>query len=145
MSTYHRIFAALDGTDAQNAVLDRAVALARANGAELFLAHVVDSLPTDANGTDYQALASGVREAMEETLAPVLDELAADPAVPACSFKVGVGRVPDVLGDLVEEWNPDLVVCGERGYSDIKYAFVGSVSKHLIRTCRCDVLVVKGE
>ena len=52
MSTYQRIFAALDGTDAQNAVIRRAVALARANGAALYFAHVVDSLPADANGAD---------------------------------------------------------------------------------------------
>ncbi|MEG0505053.1 MAG: universal stress protein, partial [Raoultibacter sp.] len=39
--------------------------------------------------------------------------------------------------------NPDLVICGERGLSNIKYAFVGSVSTHLIRSVRCDVLVVK--
>ena len=32
MSTYQRIFAALDGTDAQNAVIRRAVALARGRG-----------------------------------------------------------------------------------------------------------------
>lgn len=144
MSTYQRIFAALDGTEAQAAVIARAADLARANGAALYLAHVVDSLPADANGADYQALAAGVREAMEETLSPTLDVLAADPQVPSCEFKVGVGRVADVLEELVGDWQPDLVVCGERGYSDIKYAFVGSVSKHLIRTCRCDVLVVKG-
>lgn len=144
MSTYQHIFAALDGTEAQSAVIERAVALARADGAALHFAHVVDSLPADANGADYQALAAGVREAMAESLSPVLDELEADPRIPSCEFKVGVGRVTDVLEDLVGAWAPDLVVCGERGYSDIKYAFVGSVSKHLIRTCRCDVLVVKG-
>ena len=144
MSTYQRIFAALDGTEAQNAVIERAAALARADEAALRLVHVVDLLPADANGADYQALAAGVREAMAESLAPVLGELEADPRIPSCEFKVGVGRVTDVLEELVGEWDPDLVICGERGYSDIKYAFVGSVSKHLIRTCRCDVLVVKG-
>ena len=143
MTTYQRIFAALDGPEAQGAVIARAVELARANGAALFFAHVVDSLPADANGADYQALAAGVREAMAEQLAPTFSALEVDPLVPSCAFKVGVGRVADVLEELVADWGPDLVVCGERGYSDIKYAFVGSVSKHLIRTCRCDVLVVK--
>ena len=33
--------------------------------------------------------------------------------------------------------------CGERGLSNIKYVFVGSVSTYLIRNLRCDVLVVK--
>ena len=41
--------------------------------------------------------------------------------------------------------NPDLVICGVRGLSNIKYAFVGSVSTHLIRNVKCDVLVVRPE
>ena len=49
------------------------------------------------------------------------------------------------MEELVKPYDPDLVVCGERGFSDIKYAFVGSVSKYLIRESRCDVLVVKAE
>ena len=44
---------------------------------------------------------------------------------------------------LIEPFAPDLVVCGERGLSNIKYVFVGSVSTYLIRNLRCDVLVVK--
>ena len=54
----------------------------------------------------------------------------------------------DVLAEtlaeqLIEPFAPDLVVCGERGLSNIKYVFVGSVSTYLIRNLRCDVLVVK--
>ena len=44
---------------------------------------------------------------------------------------------------LIEPTEPDLVICGERGLSNIKYVFVGSVSTYLIRNVRCDVLVVK--
>ena len=44
---------------------------------------------------------------------------------------------------LIEPFKPDLVICGERGLSNIKYVFVGSVSTYLIRNLRCDVLVVK--
>ena len=54
------------------------------------------------------------------------------------------GRITDTLGhQLIEPTQPDLVICGERGLSNIKYAFVGSVSTFLIRSMRCDVLVVK--
>jgi nucleotide-binding universal stress UspA family protein len=38
-----------------------------------------------------------------------------------------------------------LVICGVRGLSNIKYAFVGSVSTSLIRNVNCDVLVVRPE
>ena len=54
------------------------------------------------------------------------------------------GRITDTLAEqMIEPFGPDLVVCGERGLSNIKYAFVGSISTFLIRNVRCDVLVVK--
>ena len=54
------------------------------------------------------------------------------------------GRITDTLSQqLIEPSDPDLVICGERGLSNIKYVFVGSVSTYLIRNIRCDVLVVK--
>lgn len=61
-------------------------------------------------------------------------------------LKVRAGRVSETLVEtLIDPFNPDLVICGVRGLSTIKYAFVGSVSTHLIRNVRCDVLVVRPE
>ena len=37
------------------------------------------------------------------------------------------------------------MICGVRGLSGIKYAFVGSVSTFLVRHMECDVLVVRPE
>ncbi len=44
---------------------------------------------------------------------------------------------------MIKPFEPELVICGERGLSNITYVFVGSVSTYLIRNLRCDVLVVK--
>ena len=49
------------------------------------------------------------------------------------------------MDDLIKPFNPDLVICGVRGLSSIKYAFVGSISTHLVRHVECDVLVVRPE
>ena len=57
---------------------------------------------------------------------------------------VKAGRITETLSEqIIEPYHPDLVICGERGLSNIKYVFVGSVSTYLIRNLRCDVLVVK--
>ena len=67
-----------------------------------------------------------------------------NPAIPSVDVQVRAGRVAETLAEqLIEPFAPDLVVCGERGLSNIKYVFVGSVSTYLIRNLRCDVLVVK--
>ena len=109
MAQYQRIFAALDGASTQEAVAQRAAALAADNGARLLFGHVIDSVP-----------------------------------IPSVEVRVRAGRVAETLAEqLIEPFAPDLVVCGERGLSNIKYVFVGSVSTYLIRYLRCDVLVVK--
>ena len=144
MAQYRRIFAALDGASTQQAVAERALALAADNGAELMFGHVIDSVPNEANGADFAALCTEGKQRIEEELVDKLREARANPAIPSVEVQVRAGRVAETLAEqLVAPFAPDLVVCGERGLSNIKYVFVGSVSTYLIRNLRCDVLVVK--
>ncbi len=141
---YMRIFAALDGSSTQKAVAERAIALAASNRAELVFGHVIDSVPYEASGVDFEALCAEGAKRIEEDLAELLGQARSNANIPTVELVVRAGRITDTLAtQLVEPMNPDLVVCGERGLSNIKYAFVGSVSTYLIRNMRCDVLVVK--
>lgn len=141
---YTRIFAALDGASTQEAVAERAVALAADDHAELVFGHVIDSVPYEASGVDFEALCAEGKKRIEADLADILAEARANADIPSVELIVRAGRITDTLGhQLIEPTQPDLVICGERGLSNIKYAFVGSVSRHLVRTVRADVLVVK--
>ena len=143
-SSYKRIFAAIDGSATQDAVIERALQMASNHGAEILFGHVVDSLPSDMNSTNAKLLAEEEEKLMRERLAPVFDRIEDDPNIPGYEFRLHVGRVADVLmEDLITPYDPDLVICGERGYSNFKYAFVGSVSKRIVHDAKCDVLVVK--
>ena len=143
-SSYKRIFAAIDGSATQDAVIERALEMASNHGAEILFGHVVDSLPSDMNSTNSKLLAEEEEKLMRERLAPVFDRIEGDPSIPGYEFRLHVGRVADVLlEDLITPYDPDLVICGERGYSNFKYAFVGSVSKRIVHDAKCDVLVVK--
>ena len=134
---YARIFAALDGASTQEAVAQRAVSLAADNHAQLMFGHVIDSVPYEASGVDFEALCVEGKKRIEAELADILDAARQNPDIPS-------GRIADTLEhDLIEPFEPNLVICGERGLSNIKYVFVGSVSTFLIRNLRCDVLVVK--
>ena len=53
---YKRIFAALDGASTQRAVMERAIALAEEEHAELTFGHVIDSVPYEASGVDFELL-----------------------------------------------------------------------------------------
>lgn len=146
MARYNRIFASLDGASTQEAVVRRALSIAHDNNAEVLLGHVIDSVPYEANGIDFRALCDDGLERIEEALEPLLTRARGDDQIPKVDVQVRAGRVTDALAEaLIIPFDPDLVVCGARGLSNIKYAFVGSVSTFLIRNMECDVLVVKPE
>lgn len=144
MAQYARVFAALDGGSTQQGVAERALEVASNNGAELLFGSVVDSVPYEANGVDFKELRDEVEKRLREDIADVLAQAEADERIPSVRLQVSAGRVTETLvEDMITPFGPDLVICGERGLSNIKYAFVGSVSTFLIRNANCDVLVVK--
>lgn len=144
MKQYKRVFAALDGGSTQEEVAERVIQVAALNHAELMFGHVIDSVPDSLTGTDYQELAATVRKRLEDSLGDILTEARNNPAIPSVEVVVKVGRIQETIHDLmIKPFEPDLVICGERGLSNITYVFVGSVSTYLIRHVRCDVLVVK--
>ena len=143
MASYSRIFAALDGDSTQEAVARRTLSIAHDNHADVLFGHVVDSRPYESSGIDFSALMDDCLQKIEEALAPYLARARNDECIPSVDVKVVVGRVTDVImGSLIEPFEPDLIVCGVRGLSRVKYAFVGSVSTHLVHYASCDVLVV---
>lgn len=146
MANYHRIFAALDGTSAQEAVARRTLSIAHDNNADVLFGHVIESRPFEGSGVDFSALMEDSLQMIESDLAPYLARARNDECIPSVDVQVKVGRITDVIMEaLIEPYNPDLIVCGVRGLSAVKYAFVGSVSNHLVRYASCDVLVVHPE
>jgi len=144
MKRYKKIFAALDGASTQEMVANKAIRFAEDHGASLLFGHVIDSMPYEAAGVDFDELCAEAKARIEEDLATLLEEARNNPKIPNVEIEVRAGRITDTLATrLIAPYDPDLVICGERGLSNIKYAFVGSVSTFLIRMTYCDVLVVK--
>lgn len=142
--SYGKVFAALDGSSAQEEVACKAVAIASHNHAALCFGHVVDSVPVEATGVDVESLCSSVKARIEEELSEVIALAKADENIPSFEFVIDAGQITETLHHrLIDACRPDLVICGERGLSSVAYVFVGSVSTYLIRNLRCDVLVVK--
>ena len=146
MARYNKIFAALDGGSTQEAVVRRALSIAHDNNAEVMFGHIIDSVPYEANGIDFAALTDDGMQRIEEQMEPYFTRARNDECIPSIEVKVRAGRVAETLVEtLIKPYHPDLVICGVRGLSNIKYAFVGSVSTNLIRNVECDVLVVRPE
>ena len=145
MSTsYKKIFVSLDGTEQQKDVLARAVEIAASHEANLYIGHVIDSTPMQAAGTYPATLIPSLEKAWKDSIAEDVKAAEANEHIPAVSVEVKAGRIRETLhDDFIDEIKPDLVVCGARGLSNIKYAILGSISTYLVRSCPCDVLIVK--
>ena len=146
MAKYNRIFAALDGGDTQDAVARRALSIAHDNHAEVLFGNVIDSTKLVTSGIGDDSLIEARTAAIKEALSRYLNRAEKDECVPSVNFEVRIGKIADTLErDIIKPFNPDLVICGVRGLSNIKYAFVGSVSTQLVHNMTCDVLVVHAE
>ena len=145
MARYNKIFAALDSGDTRLAVARRALSIAHDNDAEVLLGHAIESSMLEQAGVSSDEIVATSKAAIEEALERQLARAANDEHIPSVEVRVDAGRIEEVLSEFADEFKPDLVVCGVRGLSNMKYAFVGSVSTHLVRHMECDVLVVRPE
>ena len=145
MEMYSNVAVFLDGTEAQDAVMDKAIEVAAANGAKLTICHVIDSTALESAHAQYLGgLVDGITSAFEESIAGKLDEANANEHIAGVDVEIKFGRIREtIMDDIIFPLHPDLVVCGARGLSSFKYALLGSVSTFLVRQCPCDLLVVK--
>lgn len=143
---YQNIAVFLDGTEAQDDVMDKAIELAAVNHAALTICHVIDSTALESASSYPSDLVDGLAEAFDRSIVKKLDVAKANPDIKSVSVQVECGRLRETIMDvIIEPLNPDFVICGARGLSTLKYALLGSVSTFLVRNCPCDVLVVKNK
>ena len=141
---YTKVFVSLDGTEQQYFVLARAIKVAANNGAKLIIGHVIDSTALESAGSYPVDLVNGLEEAFKNSIAKQLEEAKANPDIPEVEVMIRAGRIRETLKDeMLDVVKPDLVLCGARGLSSIKYALLGSISTFLLRNTDCDILVVK--
>ncbi len=141
---YSKVFVALDGTEQQDFVLARAIKVAANNGAKLIIGHVIDSTALESAGAYPADLVSGLEEAFRTSIEAQVEEARENPDIPEVESMPRAGRIRETLkGELLDVVQPDLVMCGARGLSSIKYALLGSISTFLLRSSECDILVVK--
>ena len=141
---YSKVFVALDGTDQQDFVLARAIKVAANNGAKLIIGHVIDSTALESAGAYPVDLVNGLEEAFRNSIATQVEEAKENADIPEVQIIIRAGRSRETLKDeMLDVVQPDLVMCGARGLSSIKYALLGSISTFLLRSTECDILVVK--
>lgn len=141
---YKKVFVSLDGSDQQGKVLQRAIKVAANNGAELYIGHVIDSTVLETAGSYPADLIPGLEKGFRDSIADLLEVAEQHSDIPKVEVQIKAGRIRETLKEeMLDVIKPDLVLCGARGFSSIKYALLGSISTFLLRNTDCDILVVK--
>ena len=114
------------------------------DNAELYIGHVIDSTALEAAGTYPVDIVPTLERTFRESIADRVADAEADPDIPKVEVLVRAGRIRETLKDeMLDVIEPDLVICGARGLSSIKYAILGSISTFLTRNTDCDTLIIK--
>lgn len=145
VSVYSRILALVDSSSLRFKVAERALSIASLNNSALRIGHVADASPYVNAGIDLVAVSDNLRKGLERDFEEMMEEAKEGATIPSIDVEIVTGYMPHALHQqLIYPFQPDLVICGIRELSDLSYLISGSTSTHLIRTVKCDVLVVKG-
>jgi len=147
MSRIRRILHPSDFSRASGAAFSRAVDLARANKAELLLAHVLTpTVPVIGDGyvspKIYEDLAASARDYGKKNLGGLVAK-AAKKGVRAKSLLLE-GVPHEQIVRAARRQRSDLVVMGTQGRTGLAKLFLGSVAGRVVATCACPVMTVRG-
>jgi nucleotide-binding universal stress UspA family protein len=141
-----RILVGSDLGAASDEAIRQAIALARAENAELAVCHVLPepqlrSLFPEEHERDIEVLATiAPRSAL--ALRAQVEQLQAGQAFPFEVF-VEQGSAYAELVDRAEQWQADLIVIGNHGRAELKHFFLGSVAEKVARHAPCAALIAR--
>jgi len=150
---YSRILAATDGSETSELAIEQAARLAKDQGAQLRIAHVIEQsrLAFAAAGpvaVDLEAILEALRKSGQAGLDRAR-AIAQRNGVQAETAIVGQDAVDDrvaiVLAEEARRWKADLIVLGTHGRRGINHLLMGSVAEALARIAPAHVLLVRAQ
>jgi len=140
---FGRILCAADLSESSSMVIGYGSAIAKAFGAKLFGAYVVE-IPVPAAPAASQALNTEqimeIADAGRQELSTLLEGMALQ-----TEAVVRHGPAAETLADLTVELKIDLAVTATRGFSGLRRLVLGSVTERLIRIIPCPLLIVNAK
>lgn len=139
MSVYKHILIATDLSDENNAVIKKALTLAKLFEAKVSVLHVVEPLP--GYGYAYVGIADIEAELLTEAKKG-MDALSKKYDIPAGNCHVEVGPTKVELMELIKKAHIDCLIVGSHGRHGIA-ELLGSTAHAAVHTAPCDVLTVR--
>ncbi len=135
----------VDGSEGSERAAQFAARRARAEGARLILAHIVNWSPHEGLAmvemeTRHADREKEIEAAREKLLDPLREKLAGEDLT--IDVVVRHGHAAEALGELAEEVGAEQVFSGRRGTSRVRALLFGSVSSSLVQMCPVPLTVV---
>ncbi|TWT06403.1 universal stress protein [Planococcus sp. CPCC 101016] len=142
---YTNILVAVDGSKEAELAFKKGAAAAKRNKATLHLAHIIDNRSFGSIEAYDRTIADRTKKTSEELLAKYKEEaLAAGVEKVNVIIEYGVPKIA-IPKELAPKLKIDVIVCGATGLNAAERFIMGSVSERIVRTAKCDVLVVRRE
>ena len=144
--SFRRILFATDLSPASAGAFRQAVGMARANEAELVIAHAYqmpDFFPTDVcvTGTLYSDLDKKVRREAEKKLAALVEDARSQGI--GARLLVLTGAPFEAIAEAARAVQADLIVMGTHGRTGASRILLGSVAARVITSASCPVMTVR--
>ncbi|WP_323173535.1 universal stress protein [Natrialba sp. PRR66] len=138
---YDRILLPTDGSNESMVANEHAIDLATTYDARLYVLHVVDTRPYDA-----ESITQSVIEPLEERGQQAVDEVvetASAHGFDEIETDIVRGEPHDMILEYVDEHDIDLIVMATHGRTGVKRYLLGSVAEKIVRTAPVPVHVVR--
>ncbi|MHB0868442.1 MAG: universal stress protein [Chloroflexota bacterium] len=139
---YKRILVPFDGSEGSSKALQRALLLAKDQGAEVTIFYVDEHLPRYAKGVGEIQEAEEVREAEAAELRSKALALARRQGMEV-KFETVVGHAAQSILSYAQEEAFDVIVIGHTGHSGLWGTLLGSTTARVVDQATSDVLVVR--
>jgi nucleotide-binding universal stress UspA family protein len=140
---YKNILVAVDGSKEAEWAFKKSIDIALRNDATLSIIHVIDSRSFATVESYDQSVGERASKYADEIMTSYKEQ-AQRAGVTDVHTLIEYGSPKVVIPkDGAEKVNADLIVCGATGLSAMERFLIGSVSEHVTRSAKCDVLVVR--
>ncbi|MCR6111643.1 universal stress protein [Bacillus sp. A301a_S52] len=140
---YDNILVAVDGSDEAKRAFRKALLLAKDHEAKLLLTHIVDTR-TFASVEHYDRTIFSEAEKYAREMLEEYKQLAQNEGLNDVTLILDYGSPKvKIAKEVAKKYEVDLIVTGATGLNAVERFLIGSVSEHITRHAKCDVLIVR--
>ena len=143
MEIYKHILLAIDLTEEQRHIEDKAAEIQLLTKARLSVIHVIEPLPMVYTGGEFGVIPEYIEtdSALQETATTMLKPVAERLKISADDIVTVTGSVSNEILNYAQEQDVDLIVVGSHGRHGIQLV-MGSTANAILHHAHCDVLSV---